>query len=179
MPVRIYDIAKKLGIENKEVLVKAKELGITAARVPSSSLDKITAEYLESHLRPAAPTPAEPPPVPVAPEPILIVSAPPEPPLVVEVPPTPVAPVADLTPLEEPAAIPETPVQEPVEAAAATVAEAEAEAETQRETAPAAAAAPVEQQPPPPAPPPGPRIGELVGRIQLPSRPAPRVPDKG
>src|SRR5262249_32913623 len=31
----------------------------------------------------------------------------------------------------------------------------------------------------PPAPPPGPRIGELVGRIQLPSRPAPRAPDKG
>ena len=53
MPVRIYDIAKKLGIESKEVLVKAKELGITAARVPSSSLDKITAEYLESHFKPA------------------------------------------------------------------------------------------------------------------------------
>ena len=50
MPVRIYDIAKKLGIENKEVLAKAKELGITSARVPSSSLDKITAEFLESHL---------------------------------------------------------------------------------------------------------------------------------
>ena len=48
MPVRIYDIAKKLGIENKEVLSKAKELGIAAARVPSSSLDKITAEYLGS-----------------------------------------------------------------------------------------------------------------------------------
>ena len=38
MPVRIYDIAKKLGIESKEVLVKAKELGITTAKVPSSSL---------------------------------------------------------------------------------------------------------------------------------------------
>src|SRR5204862_7291224 len=50
MPVRIYDIAKKLGIENKEVLTKAKELGIAAARVPSSSLDKITAEYLEEKL---------------------------------------------------------------------------------------------------------------------------------
>ena len=37
MPVRIYDIAKKLGIESKEVLAKAKELGITAAKVPSSS----------------------------------------------------------------------------------------------------------------------------------------------
>ena len=48
MPVRIYDISKKLGLENKDVLAKAKELGITAAKVPSSSLDKITAEYLEA-----------------------------------------------------------------------------------------------------------------------------------
>ena len=47
MPVRIYEISKKLGIENKEVLAKAKELGITAARVPSSSLDKITADLVE------------------------------------------------------------------------------------------------------------------------------------
>ena len=39
MPVRIYDIAKKLGIESKDVLVKARELGITGAKVPSSSLD--------------------------------------------------------------------------------------------------------------------------------------------
>src|SRR5882724_2992241 len=49
MPVRIYDISKKLGLENREVLSKAKELGI-AARVASSSLDKITAEYLEEQL---------------------------------------------------------------------------------------------------------------------------------
>ena len=54
MPVRIYDIAKKLGIESKEVLAKAKVLGITAAKVPSSSLDKITAEYLEEQLAPRA-----------------------------------------------------------------------------------------------------------------------------
>src|SRR5260221_11476893 len=50
MPVRIYDISKKLGLENKEVLSKAKELGIADARVASSSLDKITAEYLEQQL---------------------------------------------------------------------------------------------------------------------------------
>ena len=50
MPVRIYDIAKRLGLESKDVLLKAKELGIAAARVPSSSLDKITAEYLEEKL---------------------------------------------------------------------------------------------------------------------------------
>src|ERR1041385_1030848 len=78
MPVRIYDIAKKLGIENKEVLAKAKELGIAAARVPSSSLDKITAEYLESHLGP--PRIATPAPTPVAPEPIVLVKAPEPPP---------------------------------------------------------------------------------------------------
>src|SRR5215469_10164380 len=55
MPVRIYDISKKLGLENKEVLAKAKELGIPAARVASSSLDKITAEYLEDQLKQAHP----------------------------------------------------------------------------------------------------------------------------
>src|SRR6185436_17533827 len=77
MPVRIYDIAKKLGIENKEVLTKAKELGIATARVPSSSLDKITAEYLESHLKPAARVAAEPTAAPLPPEPIVLVTAPP------------------------------------------------------------------------------------------------------
>ena len=50
MPVRIYDISKKLGLDNKVVLAKAKELGFTAARVASSSLDKITAEYLEQQI---------------------------------------------------------------------------------------------------------------------------------
>ncbi|HLH54619.1 MAG TPA: translation initiation factor IF-2 N-terminal domain-containing protein, partial [Verrucomicrobiae bacterium] len=78
MPVRIYDISKKLGLENKEVLAKAKELGITAARVASSSLDKITAEYLEQQLVIAypnsAPQPAAPPPPtpsqPPSPEPV-------------------------------------------------------------------------------------------------------------
>src|SRR5262245_60795565 len=82
MPVRIYEIAKKLGIENKEVLAKAKDLGITAARVPSSSLDKITAEFLESHLKPAAPPPAAevaPPPAP-----LVEIVAPPPPEAVVE-----------------------------------------------------------------------------------------------
>ena len=64
MPVRIYDIAKKLGIESKEVLAKAKELGIPA-KVPSSSLDKITAEFLEQQFAPITehpPAEATPPP---------------------------------------------------------------------------------------------------------------------
>ena len=67
MPVRIYDISKKLGLENKEVLAKAKELGIAAARVASSSLDKITAEYLEEQLIAAHPELTAPPPPPPAP----------------------------------------------------------------------------------------------------------------
>src|SRR5208282_2504891 len=50
MPVRVYDIAKKLGLENKEILAKAKEMGIAAAKVPSSSLDKISAEWLEEEI---------------------------------------------------------------------------------------------------------------------------------
>jgi|SRR5882672_4893798 len=50
MPVRIYDIAKKLGLESKSILTKAKELGIAAAKVPSSQLDKISAEWLEEEL---------------------------------------------------------------------------------------------------------------------------------
>src|SRR3954470_4138714 len=84
MPVRIYDISKKLGLENKEVLSKAKELGIAAARVASSSLDKITAEYLEQQLiiahpgmvAPSQPAPAAPTPA-TKHEPIVVVSAPP------------------------------------------------------------------------------------------------------
>src|SRR5438552_3804346 len=78
MPVRIYDIAKKLGLESKEVIAKAKALGISAAKVPSSSLDKITAEYLEEQLggvKPAAPEPA-PAPAPSAP---VMITAPPPP----------------------------------------------------------------------------------------------------
>src|SRR5260370_4428562 len=64
MRVRIYDISKKLGLENKEVLSKAKELGIAAARVASSSLDKITAEYLEQQLILAYPERTAPPAAP-------------------------------------------------------------------------------------------------------------------
>ena len=70
MPVRIYEIAKKVGISSKEVLAKAKELGITNAKVASSTLDKITAEYLEGKI--AGTKEPEPEPVPVAVEPIII-----------------------------------------------------------------------------------------------------------
>jgi len=101
-PVRIYDIAKKLGLDNKEVLSKAKELGMVAAKVASSSLDKITAEYLSDKLkeahpeltapppplqprRPRQPPPApppEPPPEPVPETPTVVVVAAPPPEIV-------------------------------------------------------------------------------------------------
>src|SRR5208282_2546901 len=86
MPVRIYDISKKLGLENKEIIAKAKSLGIAAARVPSSSLDKISAEYLEEqlcidHPELAAKLAPPPPPAPkAAPSGPIVVIKPPPPP---------------------------------------------------------------------------------------------------
>src|SRR5437868_8001766 len=97
MPVRIYDISKKLGLENKEVLAKAKELGITAAKVPSSSLDKITAEYLEEKLSGGKPVAVAPPAPPAEPEKIILVTAPPPPPPAPPAPPV-VEPVAPSEP---------------------------------------------------------------------------------
>ncbi|MGA2802109.1 MAG: translation initiation factor IF-2 [Verrucomicrobiota bacterium] len=89
MPVRIYDISKKLGLENKKIIAKARSLGIAAARVPSSSLDKITAEFLEEELfkeypdlakKFVAPPVAETPkPAPVEEKIVLITAPPPEP----------------------------------------------------------------------------------------------------
>ena len=91
MPVRIYDISKKLGLDNKAILAKAKTLGIAAARVPSSSLDKISAEFLEEelfkdHPELAAKFKAPPAPVVETPKPpieekiVVITAPPPEPP---------------------------------------------------------------------------------------------------
>jgi translation initiation factor IF-2 len=86
MPVRIYDISKKLGLENKVILAKAKALGIAAAKVPSSSLDKISAEFLEEELfkehpeiaaKFAAPPVVEKPKAATVEEKIVIITAPP------------------------------------------------------------------------------------------------------
>jgi translation initiation factor IF-2 len=86
MPVRIYDISKKLGLENKQVIEKAKSMGIAAAKVASSSLDKISAEFLEEELVKTfpeaaarlAPKPApEPPKLAVVEEKIVLITAPP------------------------------------------------------------------------------------------------------
>ena len=176
MPVRIYDIAKKLGLENKEVLTKAKALGI-AAKVPSSSLDKITAEYLEQQIIESSPD-------------LKAKLAPPEP----VVPPTPPAPVEIKieTPAVEvkiepaPATAPEPAPAEPSPAAPA-----EQPAPAAEETAPAEV--PTEAQPAPeptvtepvaapapaaPAPPPPPKVGQLVGRINLPMRGVQRPADR-
>src|SRR6185503_20581764 len=88
MPVRIYDISKKLGLENKDIISKAKALGITAAKVASSSLDKITAEFLEEEILKDHPDIAaklhapkvETPKAPVIEEKIVVITAPPPPP---------------------------------------------------------------------------------------------------
>jgi len=158
MPVRIYDISKKLGLENKEILAQAKAMGIAAAKVPSSSLDKITAEWLEdelvrTHPEVAArlapkPAPEPPKPAPVE-EKIILITAPPPPP-----PPPP-----------PPEAKPEPVAVETITATAPPPA-----VETPKPVAP---------PPPPPPKPVGPQIGDKVGFIQLPTRPAARPGEKG
>ncbi|HEU6448329.1 MAG TPA: translation initiation factor IF-2 [Verrucomicrobiae bacterium] len=162
MPVRIYDIAKKYGLENKEILTKAKSLGIAAAKVPSSSLDKISAEWLEGELlkdhpdiaaKLAAPKVEEKPkPAPVE-EKIQIISAPP-----------PVIP----PPAPEPK--PEAKVETKVAAPEPAIPTPPPAAPKPPEVVPV-----VEKPKPvtPPPPPPAPRVGEKVGFIQLPQRPQP------
>jgi translation initiation factor IF-2 len=154
MPVRIYDISKKLGLENKDVLARAKALGIAAAKVPSSSLDKISAEWLEEEILKSSPeiaarlapkpAPEPPKPAPVEDKIVLITAPPPEP--------------------------------EPV------IAETKAEpavVETKIENGEIVMPPVVEAQKIPPAPPAppkpvGPQVGDKVGFIQLSPRPQPR-----
>jgi translation initiation factor IF-2 len=163
MPVRIYDIAKKYGFENKQILEKAKALGIAAAKVPSSSLDKISAGWLEEELlkdhpdvaaKFAAPkTEEKPKPAPVD-EGIKIISAP-------EPPPPPPAPPVEMKP--------EPVVEAEVEAAALPPAPPAPEPVVEKPR-------PVMPPPPPPKPA-GPKLGEKVGFIQLPQKPAPKTGD--
>jgi translation initiation factor IF-2 len=178
MPVRIYDIAKRLGIESKEVLAKAKELGI-AAKVPSSSLDKITGEFLEQQL--AATLPPRPPPPPPAPAEMAPPPAPAPAAVVAEAPkPAELSPVAE-TPV---AAQPVAPVLVPAPAAVAppTMGGLTQTAEALSANGGSAAlaapepVAPVEapKPPEPPPPPPPPKLGEKVGFVQLPPKHAPR-----
>src|SRR6266850_4628869 len=178
MPVRIYDISKKLGLENKEVLSKAKELGIAAARVASSSLDKITAEYLEQQLILAYPeravqSPAFQPPASAQQAkhgPIVVVSAQPaeaeglqkEEPMM--------GTATAVLEAEPPPAETEAVAAEPPPPSSVATAIAELEEEPVAEAVPIA--------PPPPAPPTGPKVGDKVGFIQLPTKPAPKVEEK-
>ncbi len=146
MPVRIYDISKQLGLENKDVLTKAKELGIAAARVPSSSLDKITAEYLINELTGGKGIVTVAPPAPPAePEKIILVTAPP--------------------PKAEPVAE-EKPAEPPVTAEAKAGPPHDATPENGEATQTTGPLAPV--APPPPPLPTGPQVGDKVGFSQLP-----------
>jgi translation initiation factor IF-2 len=160
MPVRIYDISKQLGLENKDVLKKAKDLGIAAAKVPSSSLDKITAEYLIHELTGGkGVATAAPPAPPPEPEKIILVTAPPPKP----------EPVVE-------AAAPAEPVLAPEEKAAPA---AEA-GPTNGESHDTEISAPPEPAAPPPPPmPTGPQVGDKVGFIQLPQKAAPKPAGPG
>ena len=209
MPVRVYDIAKKLGLENKEILAKAKEMGIAAAKVPSSSLDKISAEWLEEEIiktNPAVaarmvPKPAEEKPKPVFEEPILVIHAPPPPPVA---PPPALAVSADTAEVIQTNLDPATP--EPSQATPVPTLipsgpppvfptpnpPAPAPVPVSAPVPSAAATLPVTSPPAPkpiipavpaapvvPLPPPKPQVGDLVGRIQLPVRPPLRSNDRG
>jgi translation initiation factor IF-2 len=207
MPVRVYDIAKKLGLENKEILAKAKEMGIAAAKVPSSSLDKISAEWLEEEIiktNPAVaarmvPKPAEEKPKPVVEEPILVIHA---------LPPAPVAPspalavsadtaeviqtnldpsvpeprqatpVPTLIPSGPPPVFPTPSPPAPVPVSA-PVSSAAVTPLVMPPPAPKPIVPPVPAAPVVPPPPPKPQVGDLVGRIQLPVRPPLRSNDRG
>ncbi|MFM2295604.1 MAG: hypothetical protein RLZZ350_2017 [Verrucomicrobiota bacterium] len=119
MPRRIYDISKKLGLDNKIILAKAKLLNITTAKVASSSIDNISADFLEEELlkehpecaKPGdKPVEEKPKPAPVVEQKIEIISAPEPPPA-----PEPVAePVSEIAPAAEAAAeIPAAPPEPP------------------------------------------------------------------
>jgi translation initiation factor IF-2 len=148
MPVRIYDISKKLGLENKEVLAKAKALGIAAAKVPSSSLDKISAEWLEEEILKSSPEVA----ARLAPKPA------PEPP--------------KPAPVEEKIVLITAPPPEPKPEVKAEPAVVEAKIENGDSISTPVVEAP--KIPPAPPKPVGPQVGDKVGFIQLSPRPQPR-----
>jgi translation initiation factor IF-2 len=196
MPVRIYDISKKLGLENKEVLSKAKELGITAARVASSSLDKITAEYLEQQLildhpnRQASAVVTVPGATAAAPEPSAtpVTIAPPH----VVSHPQPAAPATAPEVLHKPdsglpaeIARPAPPSNEVLTAPIQEVTPVVTRAETLHPPVPEPVAKieiphapPPPSAPMPPSAPAPPKVGDKVGFIQLPPKPQAKVGDK-
>lgn len=50
MATTVFDISKKLGLDAKAVLAKAKEIGIVSVKVVNSSVDDLTAEWLVEEL---------------------------------------------------------------------------------------------------------------------------------
>ncbi len=171
MPRRIYDISKKLGLDNKVILAKAKSLNITTAKVPSSSIDNISADYLEEELikdhpevaARLAPKPVEEKskPAPIE-EKIQIISAPPEP------------------PQPEPALVVEEKIVLAPDPTAVVAEAAKSVAEIPQPVAPP----PAPPKPVVPPEPPKSQIGQLVGRIELKprpgsARPGERPPERG
>jgi len=203
MPVRIHEISKQTGVPSKEVIAKARELGITTARTASSTIDKITAEYLIQQLGGIKHPPTQPPPTEISPAESPAAPAPPE--QAQPAAPEPVqTAVLEVTgtvapALEQPAPVVEQPVVQPTppsttpEAAPAKVEILLPQEQVQAPAAPPPEQpAPVQPQPvqetpavPPlqqelqpqqeqhPVEPPKPRIGEKVGFIQLPPRTRP------
>ncbi len=156
-------------------------IGHCSAKVPSSSLDKITAEFLEqklAELYPPPPPPAPPTPPPAPPPPPVAAPAPPaaiviEPPKEVETAPPAVEIVQAPTAPAPVSAVPAPPVP------ALEIAASAAPAAPPAPPLPIAPVVPVEvakpaAPPPPPPPPPVPKIGEKVGFVQLPIKPASR-----
>ena len=181
MPIRIYEIAKKLNLESKFVLVKAKELGIAAAKVPSSSLDKITGEYLEEQLRLAAKpsggasfggasaTSAEPPSTAEYPA-AIPTSALPEPPAVVLIPaPEPMAspPLVELIRVPEPQSESYDEAVEMTEISEDNLPETEAGAPDTTSISTVEPANVEASGSPPPPEPPKTQLGQKVGSIDL------------
>ncbi len=195
MPVRIHEISKQTGVPSKEVIAKARELGITTAKTASSTIDKITAEYLIQQLGgikqvPTPPvtsetTPTEPTVAQLPAEEL----KPPEPEQVQ----TAVSeePATSASALDLPVSVAEQPVIQPSPAATiqepaqATVElplpQEQAPSSTAQELPAAVSLQPIQEASPPqptqqeqkPVEPPKPRIGEKIGFIQLQPRPRP------
>lgn len=147
-------------MDNKVIIAKAQSLNITTAKVASSSIDNISADYLEEELikdhpevaARLAPKPVVEKPKPVVEEKIVVIHAPePEPEPVVEIQPEPEPVVVE----EIVAEVAPTPVAEISEPAPVVV--------------PPPAPKPVVPVAPPA--PPKPQMGEKVGFIQLAPRP--------
>jgi len=190
MPVRIYDISKKLGLENKEIISKAKALGITAAKVASSSLDKISAEYLEGELlkdHPDIAAKLNGPPVEAAPKPapvedkIVVITAPPPPPPPAIQEPVVATPNTNGAQTAPPPGETKEEIAEPIEAAAPPLIEPRAPAPAPKPAptpAPVTVAPAIPPKPAAPPTPPKPQVGEKVGFIQLPQKPQPKPVEK-